>query len=1232
MFSRRLIPLLLLIGVLPQTPVRAQVIPDQTLGAESSQINRDAKASIDRIEGGAIRGNNLFHSFQEFNINAGERVYFTNPDSITNIFSRVIGSNPSQINGTLGVLGNANLFFLNPNGIQFSSEANLDIRGAFVASTGNSFLFPNGAKFGTINPQNAPILSVNVTAPVGIEFTGDSGGSILLERSDLTLDSQQSLSLIGGEINQKGGSLIVPSGNITLISVVGESIVKASENFAFQIKEGSNRKDITLSENALISIFGKKGGEINIETGNLILSENSLLEGGIEEGSTNTEVVGGKIFVESVGEIRLDESNITNNVEAGGVSKGGKIQLQSARLTLNNGGLIEALVFGESQGSEIEIKATDQVELSGQNSFNLPSSISSQIEADGKGDGGKLTIETGVLSIQDGGFITHSLLGEGKMDEIKIFASERVELLGNNSDGFGSQIRSNIQSDGLGEIGDIEIKTGFLSIQNGGLIDNSIFGEGNTGGITIIAAERVELLGKDRDGFGSLIRSKIESGAQGEINDIEIKTGVLSLKDRGRIGSATFGKGDAEEIRIIATERVELFGQDRSQVLSGVFSEAIGNSGKVDIQTGVLSIRDGGLIASSTAGKGDAGDVRVTATERVELIGQNEKEIDGFFFRSALASEVLSTATGDGGSVTVETPVLLIQDGGGITSTTFGNGDAGEIKVFSEERVELSGVGKKDGTPSEMISEVFPVSEAKGNGGSINIKTGLLEIKDQAGISTRTEAEGSAGEINIVTTEAVTLRNNARLETLAETNFDAGNLTVKTGRFLLDSSLVSASTSGTGKGGDIAIYASESVEVIGEGFQSLQEKVIRPAFQETLTIDNFELGIVTISEGAGNAGEINIETSNFTVDNGGLLATTTLNRGEGGHITIEAQKLITLDDSLLATGTFNQDTANAPSGSVTLISDQLIARGGAQALTSTFGASDAGDVIVRVSDSIELFDPTNQGRLLATGLFAATSQESSGDGGDIDIITGEMTVREEATVTVSAQGTGKAGNIRIEAKNLTLDEGSINASSFNADGGNITLNIHDTLSLRNESAISATAGLATAAGNGGNLLIDTSFVLAEDNSDITANAFAGDGGNITLIAEGIFGLEAREEITAFSDITASSELGEQGVINIETPETDPTSSLTNLPKKEIEVTFQAGCEGGNSGTLALSNVGRGGVALNPNSLLSSNFVLSEWSSLDGNEVISSEASFPVENQSFSFVSLCTQSNPIKPTI
>ncbi|MDJ0680361.1 MAG: filamentous hemagglutinin N-terminal domain-containing protein [Xenococcaceae cyanobacterium MO_167.B52] len=143
----------------------AQLIPDKTLGNDNSIVTpnatiKDLPASL--IEGGAERGTNLFHSFSEFNIGDLERVYFANPTGIERIFSRVTGNNLSNIDGVLGVLGNADLFFLNPNGIIFGQNASLDVNGSFMGSTADSLVF--GDEFTLI--INYQILHLRAIAPI----------------------------------------------------------------------------------------------------------------------------------------------------------------------------------------------------------------------------------------------------------------------------------------------------------------------------------------------------------------------------------------------------------------------------------------------------------------------------------------------------------------------------------------------------------------------------------------------------------------------------------------------------------------------------------------------------------------------------------------------------------------------------------------------------------------------------------------------------------------------------------------------------------------------------------------------------------------------------------------------------------------------------------------------------------------------------------------------------------
>jgi filamentous hemagglutinin family protein len=196
--------------VVAGAPAIAQLVPDNTLGAESSRVSPGQIREIpnERIEGGAIRGSSLFHSFQEFNVGEGRGVYFANPAGIETILSRVTGTNRSDIFGRLGVLGNADLFLLNPNGIVFGPNATLDIRGSFVATTADRFTFPGGETFSASDPQAAPLLSVNVTP--GLQYGR--------------------LSRASGEALAPEAGTIVNQGNLS----VGQNLTLGGENLALQ--------------------------------------------------------------------------------------------------------------------------------------------------------------------------------------------------------------------------------------------------------------------------------------------------------------------------------------------------------------------------------------------------------------------------------------------------------------------------------------------------------------------------------------------------------------------------------------------------------------------------------------------------------------------------------------------------------------------------------------------------------------------------------------------------------------------------------------------------------------------------------------------------------------------------------------------------------------------------------------------------------------------------------------
>ncbi|NMF83372.1 filamentous hemagglutinin N-terminal domain-containing protein [Nodosilinea sp. P-1105] len=292
--SRGRLGLVLSLGAALAIPsvAQAQIIPDSTLDAEASRVLPQAVVDgleTTIIEGGAARGQNLFHSFADFNIDAGQRVYFANPAGIEAILSRVTGGNPSNIFGTLGVDGPASLFLINPNGIVFGENASLDIQGSFYASTAEAIALGDGV-YSATEPEQSSLLTVNPSALFST-YLSDASGDIQ-NRGQLT--AQGNLTLAANNLDLQGQ--VAAGGNLMLLGLDTVQIRDTADTpfvgFAGGdlLVQGNERVDIVALGHRDSGLYSY--GDMVLRSGNPVAGDAHYWSGGSFRVETLNEALG----------------------------------------------------------------------------------------------------------------------------------------------------------------------------------------------------------------------------------------------------------------------------------------------------------------------------------------------------------------------------------------------------------------------------------------------------------------------------------------------------------------------------------------------------------------------------------------------------------------------------------------------------------------------------------------------------------------------------------------------------------------------------------------------------------------------------------------------------------------------------------------------------------------------------------------------------------------------------
>jgi filamentous hemagglutinin family protein len=498
-----------------------------------------------------------------------------------------------------------------------------------------------------------------------------------------------------------------------------------------------------------------------------------------------------------------------------------------------------------------------------------------------------------------------------------------------------------------------------------------------------------------------------------------------------------------------------------------------------------------------------------------------------------LSQQALADASG-GGLIQVQGNQVSLSDGSIILIQNQGTQGGGSISVNADQSLELSGTNSDGSFPGGLDSETVGI----GSGANIAVSARQLLVRDGAAIV-------------------------ARSYSAAET----GNLTVN---------------------------ASDSIKV--SGFSP-----INPILSSALS---------TAAFGSGDAGSTTVSTRRLIALNGGGVSASSYGIGNAGDVAVDATESVEVIGQSILFAPSNVSSAAASAGNggkVSVNTSRLVIQEGANVSSSTIALGNAGSVTINASEFVEVSGTVPDSSLSSfVGSSAPILSEPfrqafglpdrpSGDSGNLAINTPRLSISDGGNVGVSNDGTGSAGTLRVNANSIVVDRsGSITAATASGEGGNLDLNVRDTLLLRNNSSITASAG---GTGNGGNIRINTSSLVAvsNENSDIRADSVNSRGGNVTINTSGLFGIEFRPQDTPLSDITATGASFElSGTVEINVQDVDPARGLAQLPTDVVDASdaIAQGCRDVQGSSFVVT--GRGGLPPTPEQSLGDDPRWRDW--------------------------------------
>ncbi|MCV6637452.1 filamentous hemagglutinin N-terminal domain-containing protein [Candidatus Albibeggiatoa sp. nov. NOAA] len=1161
-------------------------------------INTEQIYDISQDLGQTI-GNNLFHTFDNFNLNQNQTAQFSGPNAIQNIISRVIGGEASFINGTIrSTIPNADFYFLNPYGIVFGEYARLDLQGSFHASTADYLKLSDGGEFHIRNP-NQDILTVAPVAAFG--FLNSTPAPISIQDSKLSVPIGETLSLISSDLQITGTDAFRNSKNRYPVT----------DNAALLQAKSGQINLITTAGNSLINLQNPDWHQ----TGKPITATNTVID--------VTGETGGNIFIRA-GDIQFTNTHIDSQTQ--GDKNGGIVDIQANNIAFSQGSELFLNTEGKGNATKLNIQARGDVTFSGENQTKRASTIDAKTKSKNldSGNAPEITIQARNIAFLDGAHIYSESKGSGNGVNVTMQADDSVVLSGVDSSGWRI---GGLTMDALGQgnAGHLIIEAKNITFENGAGLQSGAADGGDSASATIRATGTFTMRGLHKDETGSQLHTRVMgSSTGGQGGDLYIEANELIMQDGARIFASTDGQGDGGDITVLVKGTLSVSNQSQTgESASRIVSNSkgskrvkkVGDAGKIIVQAGQLIMQDGANISSSAQAKenrfaGKAGEIQITVTDHMLLSGFNKNSDDDISASSGVYATSLGIGdnSNDAGKIIIQTGSLTIEDGAVIQTSTDNNANGGVIDIRAQDTIEIIGKNAETLELKQQISGIYArsdsVESASGSSGEIIIQADKLILTQHGTIATSSSGGGEAGNISI-TANALHMDQNSAITSASQlqNSYEFDTLADRDNNMLIHGDMIDIADNGDGKQARYVSIGQNFLQITAvEQVENLAELYELPKHYD------LEKGNIIEVKDAGNG-----ESARFVYDHNSSFDINNWTKiGNQVDVIVEDLDQLQEDDwyepeeVIYPAGTIVQvlDVGNGTSTQVIYSNTFLPINGKFEVEAIRLNSFDLPDIttLEQLFESTYLEDGDtatlannarfifndNQwlpltGNVLAVSDFKAIDNLIKTQTGNISnianlngvatdfIYTGQNWLQlnpELPSVQTSSElkqlsaqegdfietqqtrqhffysggqwtqqiKGGDAGQVLLNVDDIQLHDGEISTESVSSGGGRIVVNNHDLAFL---SHAKITASVKEGIGDGGSLTVSQPNFIILDNSQVTAQAHEGQGGNIRVVASQFLS-------TPKNIVSASSQLGIDGNVEIDSPDETVSNALLSL--------------------------------------------------------------------------------------